>query len=89
MIASWWDVIMIASWWDVIMIAPWWDVIMIASWRDVNMRKKSWAIMSVTAMSHDAALDAGTCMDGRWRKMVFFSRVVNPAVSTNNYDTTK
>ena len=24
--------------------------------------------MSVAAMSHDAALDAGTCMDGRWRK---------------------
>ena len=43
----------------------------------------SWRIMSVAAMSHDAALDAGTCMDGRWRKTVFFSRVVNPAVSYN------
>ena len=87
MIASWWDVVMIASWWDVIMIASWWDVIMIASWRDANMRKKTWAIMSVAAMSDNAALDAGTCMDGRWRKTLFFSRVVNSAVSNNNHYT--
>ena len=31
-------------------------------------KKKIPATMSVAAMSHDAALDAGTCMDGRWRK---------------------
>ena len=83
MIASWWDAISIASWWDVVLIASWWDVVLIASWWDVLRNKVSWGILRVAAMSHD--------LHGRelGRKMMFFSRVVNPAVSINKPSTSE
>ena len=54
------------------MIASWLDVIRFEVLRNV-IRIEPWRIMKVAAMSHDAALDVGTCMDGSWKEKSSFS----------------